>query len=105
MRHITKIGNHLELDNLKIDEHTMFKYSVIPWEAVMDYAFTKRTRKHTLSQKDINDKLFSIESTFAEEISKGVIVKKDVVEQFTNKNFVILKPQSVIRTYTSIITR
>jgi len=96
-----KDWNSLGISNLKIDEHTMFKYSVIPWEAVMDYAFTKRTRKHTLSQKDINDKLFTIESTFAEEISDGII-KKDVVEQFTNRNFVILKPQSYL-SYTPLL--
>ena len=82
----------LGIDKFKIDEHTMFKYSVIPWEAVMDYAFTKRTRKHTLSQKEINDKLFSIESKFAEEISDGVD-NGDVIEQFTNKNFKILEPK------------
>jgi hypothetical protein len=81
----------LGVDKLKIDEHTMFKYSVIPWEAVMDYAFTKRTRKHTLAQTEISDKLFSIESKFAEEISGGVD-DEDVIEQFTNKPFKILKP-------------
>tara|TARA_B110000196_G_scaffold308372_1_gene308940 strand:+ start:1 stop:1008 length:1008 start_codon:yes stop_codon:yes gene_type:complete len=86
-----KDWDSLGISNLKIDEHTMFKYSVIPWEAVMDYAFTKRTGKHTLAQKEISDKLFSIESKFAEEISGGVD-DKDVIEQFTNKPFKILKP-------------
>ena len=84
----------LGVDRIKIDEHTMFKYSIIPWEAVMDYAFTKRTRKHTIDQKQINEKLFSIESKFANEICMG-IVDGDVVEQFTNKNFKILEPKSI----------
>ena len=90
-----KNWQELGIEHLKIDEHTMFKYSIIPWEAVMDYAFTKRTRKHTLDQKDINDKLFSIESRFAEEISAGVS-DEDIIEQFTNKTFKILEPKSVL---------
>ena len=90
-----KNWQELGIEHLKIDEHTMFKYSIIPWEAVMDYAFTKRTRKHTLDQKQINDKLFSIESKFAEEISAGVS-DEDIIEQFTNKTFKILEPKSVL---------
>jgi len=85
----------LGIDDLKIDEHTMFKYSVIPWEAVMDYAFTKRTRKHTFAEKNIDDELKSIEKQFAEEIGRG-IDDEDIVEQFTNKSFKRLgNPKSV----------
>jgi len=61
----------------------------------MDYAFTKRTRKHTLAQKEIDDKLFSIESKFAEEISRGVY-DEDIIEQFTNKTFKVLEPKPVL---------
>lgn len=72
--------------DLKMDEHTLFKYSVIPWEAVMDYAFTKRTRKHTNNSKEIRGKLLNIEKTFADEIKYGV-KDEEIREQFTNKNF------------------
>ena len=74
------------IKNLKIDEHTLFKYSVIPWEAVMDYAFTKRTGKDTYPNDQIDLKLMKIENTFAEEIRDGVRTG-EIKEQFTNKKF------------------
>jgi len=77
----------LNIKHLKVDEHTLFKYSVIPWEAVMDYAFTKRTRQHTSSLDNIYKKLLEIESNFAYEFYKGV-KSGDIKDQFTNKLFV-----------------
>ena len=81
-----KNWKELDVEDLRIDEHTLFKYSVIPWEAVMDYAFTKRTRQHTLAPNDIQKKLMMIEKRFAEEIRKGV-KDEEIKEQFTNKKF------------------
>ena len=81
--------------NLKIDEHTLFKYSVIPWEAVMDYAFTKRTRKHTTTTKQIRHNLLKIEKNFATEIKQGV-KSEDIREQFTNKGFTKQDDKSVL---------
>jgi len=82
-----KNWKEMGIKNLKVDEHTLFKYSVIPWEAVMDYAFTKRTRKHTNSIDQIHLKLLSIENSFAQEIRDGVRMG-EIVEQFTNKQFI-----------------
>ena len=52
----------------------------------MDYAFTKRTRQHTLAPDDIHKKLTAIEKKFADEIRKGV-KDEEIKEQFTNKKF------------------
>mgnify|MGYP005634142471 FL=1 len=81
-----KNWKEMNIENLKIDEHTLFKYSVIPWEAVMDYAFTKRTRKHTHQPKEIPENLLRIEQNFADEIREGVKTE-EIREQFTNKKF------------------
>jgi len=76
----------LKVEQLTIDEHTLFKYSVIPWEAVMDYAFTKRTHKHTQSRANIPRKLKSIELDFALEFKKA-IKSGEIRDPFTNEFF------------------
>ncbi len=85
----------LGVTELIIDEHTLFKYSVIPWEAVMDYAFTKRTRKHTRKKKLIPEQLLEIEKKFAKEIEDGVKTGQ-IKEQFTNKLFVPQEEKSYL---------
>ena len=88
------------IEKLKIDEHTLFKYSVIPWEAVMDYAFTKRTGRHTITPKKIYQTLESIERAFAEMIADSVKTG-NIKEQFTNKNFTS-KENKIIMGYNTI---
>ena len=90
-----KNWKEMNITSLKIDEHTLFKYSVIPWEAVMDYAFTKRTRKHTTNTKNIRQKLLNIEKTFANEIKHGVKTE-EIREQFTNKNFTAQEDKAIL---------
>ena len=63
-----KDWSQVDVDNLIIDEHTLFKYSIIPWEAVMDYAFTKKTGIHTAKEADIPQVLYGIEQSFANEV-------------------------------------
>ena len=82
-----KDWNALNVKELKVDERTLFKYSVIPWEAVMDYAFTKRTREHTSSLDEIHKKLIKIENNFANEFRRAV-KNEEITEQFTNKSFI-----------------
>ena len=80
---------------MKVDEHTLFKYYVIPWDAVMDYAFTKRTHQHTRSLENIYKKLLEIESNFANEFRNGV-KSGEIKELFTNKEFVIKENKSFL---------
>jgi len=98
--HHYKDWKSLKIKNLKIDEHTLFKYSVIPWEAVMDYAFTKRTGKHTISMNEIYQRLYSIEIGFAEDFMDGV-KRGDISEEFTGKKFVEQKTK-IVQGYQSI---
>ena len=90
-----KNWKEMKIVNLKIDEHTLFKYSVIPWEAVMDYAFTKRTRRHTTNTKQIRTKLVNIERAFADEIRYGVQTE-EIREQFTNKKFTVQEDKAIL---------
>ncbi len=84
----------LDIDQITIDEHTLFKYSVIPWEAVMDYAFTKQTGRHTAKISEIPSKLLEIESNFAEEFRLG-IKNGDIKEPFTDEAFIVKENFSV----------
>jgi hypothetical protein len=81
-----KNWNDVNVDELKIDEHTLFKYSVIPWESVMDTAYTKRTRAHTFEPEQIDERLKNIELKFAELVRKSV---KDqvITEPFNQDKF------------------
>ncbi len=81
-----KNWNLVDVDKLTIDEHTLFKYAIIPWEAVMDYAFTKKTGVHTIQNDQIPKKLLKIESDFAEEFRKAIKIG-DIKEPFTNQFF------------------
>jgi hypothetical protein len=85
----------LGVKHLKVDDHTLFKYSVIPWEAVMDYAFTKRTRRHTSSLDQIHLNLQKIENSFADEIREGVR-SEEIKEQFTYKKFITQDNKTVL---------
>ena len=80
----------LNIDELLIDEHTLFKYSVIPWEAVMDYAFTKKTGLHTIKSNQISSRIASIEKDFAYEFEKAV-KSSQITDPFTNKPFMTQK--------------
>ena len=74
----------------KIDEHTLFKYATIPWEAVMDFAFTKRTGRNTKKREEIDAELMRIEKLFTNEFENGVRdghIKDPFTEQsFRNKD-------------------
>ncbi len=76
-----------------IDEHTLFKYSIIPWEAVMDYAFTKKTGTHTHPKSQISTVLHKIEDNFTKEFSDG-ISKSHIVDPFTGATFLPRKRES-----------
>jgi len=81
-----KDWNSMDVDKITIDEHTLFKYAIIPWEAVMDYAFTKKTGIHTTEHEQIPKKLLEIESNFADEF-RNAIKNGDIKEPFTNQFF------------------
>ena len=81
-----KDWNSVEVDKITIDEHTLFKYAIIPWEAVMDYAFTKKTGVHTTQYDKIPEKLVEIESKFADEFRKAIKIG-EIKEPFTNQFF------------------
>ncbi len=85
-----KNWDSLDVDKITIDEHTLFKYAVIPWEAVMDYAFTKKTGRHTNPPEAIPQKLHEIEANFANEFDHAVKVG-DIKEPFTNEYFKSVK--------------
>ena len=42
-----KDWSSINVEQINMDEHTLFKYSVIPWEAVMDVAYTKKNNAIT----------------------------------------------------------
>ena len=70
----------------KVDEHSLFKYATIPWEAVMDFAFTKRTGRNTKKREQVDAELVRIEKEFSKEFENGV---RDghIKDPFTNFNF------------------
>ena len=74
----------------KVDEHTLFKYATIPWEAVMDFAFSKRTGRNTKKRDQVDDELVRIEKLFTKEFENGVRdghIKDPFTEHsFRNKN-------------------
>jgi hypothetical protein len=76
-----------------IDEHTLFKYSIIPWEAVMDYAFTKKTGTHTHAKSEITTVLHRIEDNFTKEFRDG-ISNSQIIDPFTGKTFLERKIES-----------
>jgi len=76
------------ITKLLINEHTLFKYSVIPWEAVMDYAFTKQTHRHTISMDEVKGKLQMVEKNFVKEFEDGVI-SSDIQEPWHKADFII----------------
>ena len=77
----------LDIDKMTIDEHTLFKYSIIPWEAVMDYAFTKKTGIHTSKESEVKNKILEIEKKFADEFRKAIEIG-EIKEPFTNQRFI-----------------
>jgi len=83
----------LNIGELLIDEHTLFKYSVIPWEAVMDYAFTKKTGLHTKKPQEIPNVVFNIEEKFVNEFQKAV-KSLQITDPFTDKPFITQKNKS-----------
>jgi hypothetical protein len=84
--HKHKDWKKVNVGHLKIDEHTLFKYSVIPWESVLDIAYTKRTEKHTFSPEQIVQRLSEIEENFAGIIEESV-KKQTITEPFNQDNF------------------
>ena len=90
----------LNVGDLRIDEHTLFKYSVIPWESVLDIAYTKRTEKHTFTPEQIVQRLSDIEENFADIIEESV--KKQIITEpfnqdsfgnkFEDENYANIKP-------------
>ena len=87
-----------------IDEHTLFKYSIIPWEAVMDYAFTKKTGTHTHAKSEISTVLHQIEDNFTKEFSDGIL-KSHIVDPFTGKKFDLSKTESYLGYCTLLCAR
>lgn len=83
----------LNIGKILIDEHTLFKYSVIPWEAVMDYAFTKKTGLHTKQPEEILNVVEGIEEKFAGEFQKAVNASQ-ITDPFTEKPFITQKNKS-----------
>ena len=81
-----KNWNDVDVDQLTINEHTLFKYSVIPWESVMDTAYTKRTKRHTFDAEQIDERLKEIELQFAN-LVKDSIKKKLITEPFNHNKF------------------
>jgi len=76
----------IDVDKIIVDEHTLFKYSVIPWEAVMDYAFTKKTGIHTHKESEIPKMLYRIEESFAN-VFDHAIREGHIKEPYTNQLF------------------
>ena len=76
-----------------IDEHTLFKYSIIPWEAVMDYAFTKKTGMHTKNESELDKVVMEIEEKFAGEFEKAV-KESQILDPFTSSPFITKKNKS-----------
>ena len=70
----------------KVDEHTLFKYATIPWEAVMDFAFTKRTGRNTKKREQVDAELLRIEKQFTKEFENG-IRDGHIKDPFTAHNF------------------
>ena len=70
----------------KVDEHTLFKYATIPWEAVMDFAFSKRTGRNTKKRDQVDDELIRIEKEFCKEFENG-IRSGHIKDPFTDFNF------------------
>jgi hypothetical protein len=70
----------------KVDEHTLFKYATIPWEAVMDFAFTKRTGRNTKKREEVDAELVRIEEEFTKEFEDG-IRDGHIRDPFTDFNF------------------
>ena len=81
-----KNWKELKISRVNVDEHTLFKYSVIPWEAVMDYAFTKKTGIHTQSSAEIPGVLRGIEDRFTKEF-EDAIKTSQIVEPFNQATF------------------
>ena len=81
-----KNWKELKISRVNVDEHTLFKYSVIPWEAVMDYAFTKKTGIHTQSSAEIPGVLRGIEDRFTKEF-EDAIKTSQIVEPFNKATF------------------
>ena len=84
-----------------IDEHTLFKYSVIPWEAVMDYAFTKKTGRHTQKPTRIPQVIEGIENNFANEFANAIKTSQ-ILEPFNQATF-LLRENETHATYTSLL--
>ena len=87
-----KNWKELKISRLTVDEHTLFKYSVIPWEAVMDYAFTKKTGIHTQSVSEIPRVLRGIENRFTSEF-EDAIKTSQIVEPFNQATFLERKTE------------
>ena len=88
-----KVWEAQNVTELKINEHTLFKYSIIPWEAVMDYAFTKQTHRHTILPSDIKGKLEKVEKDFVKEFVDGV-TNSDIQEPWHKTDFTIKENKS-----------
>ena len=95
-----KNWQEVDVDKLTVDEHTLFKYSIIPWEAVMDYAFTKKTGVHTHKDTEIENKLHNIEKSFANEFRQGV--REGVIKEPFTKQFFTQKENITVCNYTSL---
>ena len=76
----------VNVGNLKINKHTLYKYSVIPWESVLDIAYMKGTEKHTFSPEQIVKRLSEIEESFAATIEQSV-KKQTITEPFNLNSF------------------
>ena len=95
-----KNWQEVDVDKLTVDEHTLFKYSIIPWEAIMDYAFTKKTGVHTHKDTEIENKLYNIEKNFANEFRQGV--RDGVIKEPFTKQFFTQKENITVCNYTSL---
>ena len=76
----------VNVGKLTINEHTLYKYSVIPWESVLDIAYMKGTERHTFSPEQIVQRLSEIEENFASTIEKAV-KKQTITEPFNQNSF------------------
>jgi len=98
-----KEWNLVDVEKITIDEHTLFKYSIIPWEAVMDYAFTKKTGIHTTQPSEIPERLQKIEANFADEFRSAIKIG-EIKEPFTNQLFIEKSPITIEEDFDSPVT-
>lgn len=92
----------LGITDIVMDEHTLFKYSVIPWEALMDYASTKRLQKYTVSYQGLSVIKSEIEEGYIDGFRKD-IEQERITDPFYGKNWIIEPNRKIFNIPTSLI--